>query len=454
MNLLAICSVLLLQSVISIRPGFVHFADGKTDVRKSEQLETGRRIETGPNSRVEIGLGPDAILRLNENSAAVLESLDKADLSLRLESGTALVEVEDIEKPNRIRVAAGDLKTVIDSKGVFRFSDNAVFVIDGRLAVSGNNTTVQKGWQVADIGGGGYKLTRLILNTPQVFKSFLNSPRAGFVNATQGDTNVRAQETVKQDQTVQTGSASYVELLLRPGAFLRIDENSSVVLESVSANDVVVRVVSGSALIENVVPDERLPIRVNIGGTKAIIASTGLYRITNDTASVLEGVVRFGKNGEAVFSGMQVKMADKVYDTKDLEDERDPGGLDIWSAERSQLLATANFSADYADSQPNFFLFLTDRSYNAAWVYSPSINGITFMPQLRRESHYGTSFVPLYSLLPPPSMLPPGMVRGPNTQPSLPAVTPSKESSSNTSQPASTTTTPAPASPNSKNPIK
>ena len=105
MNFPAICAVLLLQSVISIRPGFVHFADGKTDVRKSEQLEEGRRIETGPNSRVEIGLGPDAVLRLSEDSAAVLESLDKADLSIRLESGTALVEVEDIEKPNRIRMA-------------------------------------------------------------------------------------------------------------------------------------------------------------------------------------------------------------------------------------------------------------------------------------------------------------------------------------------------------------
>ena len=446
MNLPAICAVLLLQSVISIRPGFVHFADGKTDVRKSEQLEEGRRIETGPNSRVEIGLGPDAVLRLSEDSAAVLESLDKADLSIRLESGTALVEVEDIDKPNRIRVAAGDLKTAIDSKGVFRFSDNAVTVIEGRLAIGSNNTIVQKGWQIADIGGA-YKLTRLIQSTPPVFKNFLNSPKAGFVNAIHGDVNVKVQETVKENQPVQTGPESYAELLLRPGAFLRVDENSSVVLESTSANDVVVRVVSGSALLENIVPEERLTIRVNIGGTKAIISSTGLYRITNDTASVLEGVVRFGKNGEAVFNGMQVKMADKVYDTKDLEEGGDPSGLDLWSAERSQLLARANFSADYADSQPNFYLFLTDRSYNAAWVYSPSINGVTFLPQLRRESHYGTSFVPLFSLMPGPSTLPPSMVRSPVTQPNLPVVTPSPTSGEKPSTEKPSTTAPATPTP-------
>jgi hypothetical protein len=445
MNLL-ICSILLLQSVISIRPGFVHFTDGKTDVRKSEQLAEGRRIETGPDGRVEIGLGPDAVLRLSENSAAVLESLDKADLSIRLESGTALVEVEDIDKPNRVRVASGDLKTVIDSKGVFRFSDATVTVIEGRLAISGNNTIVQKGWQIADIGGA-YKLTRLAQNTPQVFKNFLNSPKAGFVNAIHGDVNVRVQEIVKENQSVQTGPASYAELLLRPGAFLRVDENSDVLLESTSANDVVVKVVSGSALVENIVPEERLTIRVNIGGTKAIIASTGLYRITNDTASVLEGVVRFGKNGEAVFTGMQVKMADKVYDTKDLEDAGDPSGLDLWSAERSQLLARANFSADYADSQPNFYLFLTDRSYNAAWVYSPSINGVTFLPQLRRESHYKTSFVPLFSLMPGPSTLPPSMVRSPVTQPNLPVVTPSPTSGEKPSTEKPSTTAPATPTP-------
>jgi hypothetical protein len=412
--------------VISIRPGFVHFADGKTDVRKSQQLAEGRKIETGPDGRVEIGLGPDAVLRLDENSSAVLESLDKTDLSVHLESGTALVEVSDIDKPNRIRVAAGDLKTVIDSKGVFRFSENTAYVIDGRLAVGGTTIAVPKGVQVADVGGD-YKLSRLVTGTPQLFKNFLNSPKAGFVNAIHGDVNVKVQDAVKENQNVQTGSASYAELLLRPGAFLRIDENSNVVLESNSANDVVVKVVSGSALLENVVPEERLTMRVNIGGTKAIIASTGLYRITSDTAAVIEGVVRFGKNGEAAFNGMQVTMADKVYDLKDLEDDGVPGGpsgLDLWSAERSRILARANFNADYADSQPNFFLFLTDRSYNAAWVYSPSINGITFTPLIKRESHYGATFVPLFSLMPGPSMLPAGMARAPNTQPSLPVVTP------------------------------
>jgi hypothetical protein len=235
---------------------------------------------------------------------------------------------------------------------------------------------------------------------------------------------------------------------------MRVDENSSVVIESSTPNDVVVKVTSGSALIENVVPEERLPIRVNIGGVKSLIAMPGLYRFTSDTARVIDGVLRIGKNGEAVFDGMEVKIVDKMYETKDVkEDDAPPSGLDVWSRQRSQILAKANFRADYADSTPNFYLFLADKSFNAAWIYSPLIDGITFIPQLRRESYYGNSFVPTYPLMPGPPMLPSNAVRVPRQEPNLPSVTPAPgqtpispgPAASPAPSPAPAPTAPAPA---------
>jgi hypothetical protein len=424
MNSLSIGILLLLQSVISIKPGFVHFADGTTNVRKFEQLDVGKMLQTGPDGRVEIGLGLDSLFRLDENSTAVLEPTEADDVSVRLESGTGLVEVEKLDKPHRIHVTAGNLKIVIDSRGVFRFSKDTASVIDGKLAISGSSMSVQKGWEVR-AADGDYRQSKVVLNTPQVFKNYLSSPRAGFVNAVFGDANVQLSDTVHQDQPVQTGQGGYVELLLRPGAFLRLDENSSIMIDSATSNDVVVHVVTGSALLENIVADERLPIRVTIGGTKSLVTLPGLYRFTSDTASVIDGALRFGKNGEAVFTGMQVHIVDKVYDTSELKDDPEPGGLDKWSRQRSHLLAKANFLADFADSQANFFLFLTDRPLSAAWIYSPSINGITVMPQLKRESHYGNSFVPSYPLIPTPPTLPPNVTRTPPLEPILSNVTPS-----------------------------
>jgi hypothetical protein len=432
----------LLQAVISIKPGFVHFADGDTNVRKLEQLEAGKTVRAGPKSRVEIGLGLDSLLRLDENSSAIIESLDSDDVSVRIESGTALVEVEKLDKPHRIRVAAGNLKTLIDSRGVFRFSENAAAVIEGKLGIMGSSTIVQKGSQINSTGND-YHQSKLALVTPPVFKNFLSSPKAGFVNAIQGEANVHVLDTVRTDQPVQTSPSSYLELLLRPGAFMRIDENSSAVIDSASANDVVVHIVSGTALIENVVADERLPIRVTIGGTKTLISMPGLYRFTSDTAAVIDGGLRFGKNGEAVFTGMQVRIADKMYETSDLKEDAATSAFDTWSRERSQLLARANFMADFADSQPNFFLFLTERPLSAAWLYSPSLNGVTFMPQLKRESYYGSSFVPSYPLMPPVPSLPVN-VRVPPSEPALSTVTPKPGTTPASAAPSASGKTPPP----------
>jgi FecR protein len=209
MNYLLVFAFVMLQFVVSIKPGFVGIADGKTNVRKYEQLNAGSTVQTGPQSHVEIALGVDVFLRLDENSAAVLESIDSADVSVRLESGTALLEVGNLDKPNIIRITAGDMRTRIDSKGVFRFSENSVSVIDGKLKIDGGPLTLQKGWKATNAGGDA-RQSRLALNTPEAFRAFLNSPRAGFVNAVQGKANLHASEMARSDRPIQTEVSSYV----------------------------------------------------------------------------------------------------------------------------------------------------------------------------------------------------------------------------------------------------
>jgi hypothetical protein len=440
MNYLLVYAFVLLQSIVSIKPGFVDIADGKNNVRKYEQLNAGSTVQTGPQSHVEIGLGLDVLLRLDENSAAVLESVDSANVSVRLESGAALLEVANLDKPKSIRITTGDVRTRIDSKGVFRFSENSVSVIDGKLMIDGG-PLVQKGWKATNVGGD-YRQSRLVLNTPEPFRAFLNSPKAGFVNAVQGKANLRALEVARSDRPIQTEASSYVEVLLSPGTFMRVDENSSVNIDSTGLNDVVIRVISGSILIEDVVSDPRLPVRVNIGGTKTVIATAGLYRFTSETALVIDGVLRYGQKDEAATAGTEVRIVDQYYQTRDVTEDGLPSGLDLWSAQRSHMLARSSFMSDYSDTDPSFFLFASPIPYNAAWVHSPSLDGITFVPMLTRRSYYGDSFVPLYMFLPtmsphsrmllptaPVSQTPPSAKPSPTTVPTptpapKPATTP------------------------------
>jgi FecR protein len=428
MTKLVTCAFVLLQTVISIRPGFVDLVKGKTNVQRYEHVPAGKTVETGPQSHVEIGLGMDSLLRLDENSAAVLESVDKSDVSVRIEAGAALVEVSKIEKPNRIHVTIGNIRALIDSKGVFHFSNAGVSVFDGKLKIDGSSLMVQKGWQVTD--GGGDHQSKVALIMPPAFKSYMNSPKAGFVNAVQGQANVRAYEVAREDQPIKTGPSSYVELLLSPGAFLRVDENSEVKIDSAGLSDLVIQVASGSALIEDIATDPRLPIRVIVGGAKLLIAASGLYRFTTDTASIIDGALRLGAKDESASDGTLVRLTNKQYVTEELPAESEPTGLDLWSAQRSYVLARANFMADYADSSANFFLYANPAPYPAAWMYSPSLNGFTFVPRLKRESYYGNSFVPLYVLMPNVPLSPSSRVPAPPPPPAptatpAPAPTPS-----------------------------
>jgi hypothetical protein len=296
-------------------------------------------------------------------------------------------------------VTVGSIRALIDSKGIFRFSKAGVSVIDGKLKIENSGLALQKGWQVTDTGGD-YRESKVVLTVPPPFKSFLNSPKAGFVNAIQGEANVRASEVAREDQPIKTGPSSYLEVLLSPGAFLRIDENSEVKIDSAGLSDVVIQVVSGSALIEDVAMDPRLAIRVIVGGAKLLIAGSGLYRFTNDTASVIDGLLRLGSKDESAAGGTLVRVTDRQYVTEDLSVEPERTGLDLWSAQRSALLARANFMADYAEWEANFFYFTNPVPHLAAWIYSPPLKGFTFIPRLNRESFYGNSFVPLYVLMP------------------------------------------------------
>ena len=132
---------------------FVDLVDGKANVRKYEHVAEGQIVETGAGGHAEIGLGWDSLLRLDENSSVVLSSLDKSNVSVRIESGSALLEVPDLDKPNRINISIGNIKALIDSAGVFHFADNSVLVTEGKAKINDGALTLQKGYQVINDGG-------------------------------------------------------------------------------------------------------------------------------------------------------------------------------------------------------------------------------------------------------------------------------------------------------------
>src|SRR6266481_7781390 len=107
----------LLQLVVSAKAGLVHAVYGNATVVAGEQLRAGKPIETGLRSHVEILLNPTSFLRLDENSAAVLDSVDLDHIVIHVNSGAALITARDADSAIPIHVISGGLHALILSKG-------------------------------------------------------------------------------------------------------------------------------------------------------------------------------------------------------------------------------------------------------------------------------------------------------------------------------------------------
>src|SRR5437879_4233737 len=106
----------------------------------------------------------------------------------------------------------------------------------------------------------------LMLQVPTT--QFLVSTKAGLVNYVQGSATVKPASTIPVGTPVSTAAGGAVEILLNPGSYLRVGENSTVVLDKAELSDIAVTIVKGSAVIEAAGVDKDLPIRVTSGDLK------------------------------------------------------------------------------------------------------------------------------------------------------------------------------------------
>lgn len=191
-------------------------------------------------------------------------------------------------------------------------------------------------------------------------EKFVISARAGGVNAVTGRASMRPhgnaewqQLTIKEDleagDVVKTGLDGRVEMLLNPGSYMRVGENSEFELADNSLENLEVRLLRGTAIVEVTgADDEELFIGITTPHTRMSIIRRGLYRVNVIPGDATELIVRKGrviledthtkvKGGNKVvfnagsFSVAKLKEADKDRDT-----------VEVWSKDRAQTLAKAN----------------------------------------------------------------------------------------------------------------
>lgn len=206
--------------------------------------------------------------------------------------------------------------------------------------------------------------------------------RAGLIHYVQGDVFVDGRQIqpkptefplLDRNQLLSTGLGR-AEILLNPGTFLRLGENSSFRLLSTSLTDTRVALVSGQALIEVEELRKDNALAVTFMDSDIAIARRGLYQFDADT-----GVLRV-YDGEAAVSSGPAPLKLKKGRSADLDeatpavvkfDTDETDSLYRWSARRARYIARANASSARAAGG--------NRSYG--WSFNPIYGMFSFLPR-------------------------------------------------------------------------
>jgi hypothetical protein len=138
-----------------------------------------------------------------------------------------------------------------------------------------------------------------------------------------------------QDIKTKDGMA---ELLLTPGSFLRIGNQSDLTLESVEASGVRLRLLSGEALME--VLDAQPSILVEQSGSVALLQRPGLYGFDarRNEMSVYVGEARLSRNG--IHNTIAADHGVKLHSLREFPAKPIPSNaLWAWSNLRSKQLS-------------------------------------------------------------------------------------------------------------------
>jgi hypothetical protein len=193
------------------------------------------------------------------------------------------------------------------------------------------------------------------------------------------------------------------EMLLFPGAFVRLGENSSVRMVSPSLTDTRVELVKGQAMVEvdQISKDNHLQIQA--GPASIEVQKKGIYSLNADQPrlAVYDGKasVRVGDRSVEAGKGREVLLADASLKAQKFDrDQTDQ--LYAWSRLRSEYSAEANMSSAEMVVGGNY----PGRWGGTGWYWNPSFSTWAFVPGAGYfDSPFGFGFYsPAYWYYNPP----------------------------------------------------
>ena len=197
-------------------------------------------------------------------------------------------------------------------------------------------------------------LVVMVLGAGSLYAQSVISAHSGLIHYTEGEVLLAGKPVessatsfpeIKENQELRTEEGR-AEILLTPGVFLRLAENSSVRMISNRLSDARLDFLAGSAVVESADLMKENSVTIVFKDSAVELRRNGIYRFDSEPAQmrVFDGEAGVTTNGEVrvikegkllAFDGMTVAKFDpKVGDP-----------LNRWSRRRAEYIAMANISA-------------------------------------------------------------------------------------------------------------
>jgi hypothetical protein len=211
------------------------------------------------------------------------------------------------------------------------------------------------------------------------------SARSGMINYTEGrvllDGNPVAKTAVefpqvKEGQELRTTDEGRAEVLLSPGAFLRLSEGSAVKMVSSRLSDTRVQVLAGSVIVEIAEIAKENNITLSMNDAEMTVRKHGVYRLdaADNLIRTYDGEAVIVKAGQSVTlkGGKQLRLEAVLAPEKFNNKVGD--AFYRWAARRAEYISMANVVAARAADHNSF------TGHSGSWYYNPYFGFFTFLP--------------------------------------------------------------------------
>ena len=235
------------------------------------------------------------------------------------------------------------------------------------------------------------------------FAQSVVSAHSGTLHYFDGDVSIDGQSIqskvgkfseIKENSVLRTGLGR-AEVLLTPGVFLRVGENSSIKMLDNRLLSTRVEVISGTALVESDDPEVSVKdpaVTIVYKDYQIQPVKYGIFEITSDPSQMKvfkgQASVVAGSNKALIKEGRLMPFEAALVSEKFNEKQADD--LYLWARDRSAYLSAANMSSArslasngysplglYGNGYPG--LGFNDR-FQGGWYYNPYLSMYTYMP--------------------------------------------------------------------------